>query len=91
MPVPEVVPLPTPAEAYAELGRTFRGLCWACEVRDWTQRPALEARERQASVFSLGPEAREEAAAAAGWSPVVRSCMTWSIVSPPPPLPELSE
>ncbi|KAI5451905.1 N-alpha-acetyltransferase, non-catalitic subunit [Naganishia albida] len=80
MPVPEVVPLPTPAEAYAELGRTFRGLCWACEVRDWTQRPALEARERQASVFSLGPEAREEAAATAAWSPIVRSCMTWSIV-----------
>lgn len=78
MPVPRV-PLPSPSEAYAELGRVMDGLRWVCEARDWTVRPSLDARERQASVFALGPEAAEE-----GWAPLVRSCMSWSIVCPFP-------
>ncbi|KAJ9099597.1 hypothetical protein QFC20_005663 [Naganishia adeliensis] len=74
MPVPRV-PLPSSSQAYAELGRITDGLHWVCEVRDWTVRPSLDARERQAWVFALGPEGEE-----AGWNPLVRSCMGWSIV-----------
>ena len=83
MPVPNV-PLLNPPRAYEMVDRISEGLHWVCEVRDWTVSPSLAARERQAWIFALGPNLEGIDAC---WPPVVRSCMTWSLVrlfsSPP--------